>query len=158
MRLSRVLSAPTYGFDQPTGAAAHGRDVFVTNTAGDTITELSSPSGSKVQIVPNLDGYLPTPGPVTFGDGYVFTVSPPGGSPMVTQVVPGNPATAPWMICNTNGNYYFSNPEALVVHGTDLWVVNEGGPGSPTQGAGSLTEMNTDSGALLGTFGRPDGT
>jgi hypothetical protein len=72
----------------------------------------------------------------------VFTLSPPGGSPMVTQITP-SPATVEWMMCNTNGPYLFNNPQAAVVDGTNLWVVNEGG--------NSLTEMDTDTGALIRT-------
>ncbi len=85
---------------------------------------------------------LPMVGPITYGDGYIFTVSPPGASPMVSQVVPSS-ATVSWMMCNTNGPYLFNNPEAAVVSGENLWIVNEGG--------NSLTEMDTDSGALIRT-------
>ena len=87
--------------------------------------------------------YLPTPAPITSGDGYVFTASPPGASPMVTQIT-ASTGSVNWMMCNTNAAYLFNNPQALVVAGSDLWVVNEGG--------NSLTEMDADSGALLGTF------
>jgi hypothetical protein len=47
-------------------------------------------------------------------------------------------------MCNTNGPYLFNNPQSLVVAGTNLWVVNEGG--------NSLTEMDTASGNLIKTF------
>jgi len=79
---------------------------------------------------------------VVTGDGYVFVISPPGYSPMVTQITPST-GTANWMMCNTNGPYLFDNPESAVVTGSDLWVVNEGG--------NSLTEMDASSGALLQT-------
>ena len=82
-------------------------------------------------------GWLPMVGPITYGDDYLFTASPPGASPMVSQITTA-PPTANWMMCNTNGPYVFNNPQALVVAGTNLWVVNEGG--------NSLTEMDTDSG------------
>lgn len=85
-------------------------------------------------------------GPITYGNGYVFAVSPPGSSPMVSQITP-SPASANWMMCNTNGPYLFNNPEALVVAGSDLWVVNEGG--------NSLTEMDTVTGNLIRTIFNP---
>jgi len=43
--------------------------------------------------------------------------------------------------------YLFNDPQALVVAGTNLWVVNEDG--------NSLTEMDTDSGALIRTIANP---
>jgi hypothetical protein len=48
------------------------------------------------------------------------------------------------MMCNTNGPYLFNNPQSAVVAGSNLWVVNEG--------SSSLTEMDTDSGALIRTI------
>jgi len=56
---------------------------------------------------------------------------------MVTQLV-GTTRSLPWMMCNGNGSYNFSNPQALVVYGPNLWVVNAGN--------NSLTEMNAASG------------
>jgi len=56
----------------------------------------------------------------------------------------------PWMMCNTNGPYEFSNPQALAVAGSTLWVVNEGGLNAPY--GPSLTEMNASSGALIRTI------
>jgi hypothetical protein len=148
----RVISA-TAGpggsseFSTPTGMAAHGGDVWVSNLASKTLTELSASSGTLIQVVPNTDNYLPAPGAVAWGDGYVFVASPPGPSPMVTQVVPTDPAKLPWMMCNTNGPYTFSNPQALVVYGRHLWVVNEGGAGGPP--GNSLTEMDAVTGKLV---------
>jgi hypothetical protein len=119
----------------------------VTNETGQSVTEVEASTGGEVQVVPNTDDYLPTPGPIAYGDGYFFAASPPGSSPMITQLVPSNPASLPWMMCNTNGPYKFSNPQALAVFGTDLWVVNEGGAGSPK--GNSLTEMNASTGDLI---------
>jgi hypothetical protein len=85
-------------------------------------------------------------GPIAYGNGYLFAVSPPGWSPMVTQITP-SPATVNWMMCNTNGPYLFNDPQAVVVAGTNLWVVNEGG--------NSLTEMDTVTGALIRTIVNP---
>ena len=70
---------------------------------------------------------------------------------MVTQFdVVGTTIESPWMMCNTNGPYDFSNPQALAIYGHDLWVVNEGGSGDPP--GNSLTEMNTSSGSLIRTI------
>ena len=47
-------------------------------------------------------------------------------------------------MCNFNGPYLFNNPQAAVVYGSNLWVVS--------RGSSSLTEMDTDSGALIRTI------
>jgi len=48
------------------------------------------------------------------------------------------------MMCNYNGPYLFNDPQAAVVSGDNLWVVN--------QASSSLTALNTDSGALIRTI------
>jgi len=141
MTLARIIRGSAYGFRRPIGAAINGKDLWVTNEAGDSVTEISTTTGAPVRVVVDHTN-LPTPGPITVGDGYVFTVSPPGNSPMVTQVMASG--AVPWMMCNTNGPYLFNNPQAAVVSGSNLWVVNKTGS--------SLTEMNTDSGALIRTI------
>jgi hypothetical protein len=148
MTLVSVLSASSYGFDEPIGIASHGGNVWVSNLNGKSLTEFAATTGTEEQVVTSPDdNYLPTPEPIAYGAGHVFVASPPGGSPMITQVVPTDPSQLPWMMCNTNGPYTFSNPQALVTYGTNLWVVNEGGAGGPT--GNSLTEMNADTGALI---------
>ena len=62
---------------------------------------------------------------------------------MVSQITTTDGAVA-WMMCNTNGAYLFNNPQSAVVAGSSLWVVSKGG--------NSLTQMNTDSGALIRTI------
>ena len=44
---------------------------------------------------------------------------------MITQVVPGAHVAMPWMMCNTNAAYTFSNPDALAIVGADLGVADE---------------------------------
>jgi len=135
-----ILSDPSFGFNTPIGLAFDGTDIWVTNQGGDSVTELSPATLQAVTVL--VSGYLPMVGPVTFGDGYVFTLSPPGSSPMVSQIVP-SPASVTWMMCNTNGPYLFDNPESLALSGSNLWVANESG--------NSLTEMDSDTGALIRT-------
>ena len=135
-----TLSGPSYGFSEPTGVAFDGKHLWVTNQTGGSVTEIGPYTGNALQVIVN--GNLPWPGPVTTGDGYVFAASPPGASPMVTQVT-ASTGSVNWMMCNTNGPYLFNNPQSLVVAGPDLWVVNEGG--------NSLTQMDAVTGALIQT-------
>ncbi len=138
------LSGPTFTFSTPIGVAFDGTNIWVTNQTGGSVTEFSPVTLAKLNVLSSSN--LPMVGPIAYGDGYVFTVSPPGSSPMVTQVIP-SPASVSWMMCNTNGPYLFNNPEALAVAGENLWVVNEGG--------NSLTEMDTDTGDLIRTVANP---
>ena len=142
MTLVTNLTGTRYRFSKPTGVVVDGPDLWVTNQTGDSVTEIATSSHRVVRVVLDHTN-LPTPGPVTSGAGYVFTLSPPGDSPMVSQITPGN-GIVTWMMCNTNGPYLFSNPQAVVVAGSNLWVVNKG--------SSSLTEMDSDSGALIRTI------
>ncbi|MHB1509631.1 MAG: NHL repeat-containing protein [Acidimicrobiales bacterium] len=149
MKWEATLAGQGYQFATPSGIASHGADLWVTNTTGRSVTEIAAATGDVVQVVPNTSDYLPTPGPITYGNGYLFAASPPGSSPMITQIVPSRPAKMPWMMCNTNGPYLFSNPQALIVIGDNLWVVNQG---SQSLRGNSLTEMNTSTGRLIRTI------
>jgi hypothetical protein len=142
MTVVTILQGPSYKFNKPTGAAVLGSDLWVTNQAGDSVTEIATNTDRVVRVVVDHTN-LPTPGPVVVGDRYVFTISPPGDSPMVSQIRPSNGAVA-WMMCNNNGAYLFNDPQSAVVAGSSLWVVSKGG--------NSLTQMNTDSGALIRTI------
>ncbi len=142
MKLVTILQGPSYKFRKPTGAAVVGGDLWVTNQTGDSVTEIATNTDEVTRVVIDHTN-LPTPGPIAVGDGYVFTVSPPGNSPMVSQITSTDGAVA-WMMCNTNGAYLFNDPQAAVVAGSSLWVVSKGG--------NSLTQMNTDSGALIRTI------
>jgi hypothetical protein len=138
------LSGPAFAFSTPIGVAFDGTNVWVTNQSDESVTEFSATTLEEENVL--VSGNLPMVGPITYGDGYVFAVSPPGSSPMVSQIIP-SPAAVNWMMCNTNGPYLFNDPQALVVNGTVLWVVNEGG--------NSLTEMDADSGDLIRTIANP---
>jgi hypothetical protein len=139
-----LLSGPSFAFSDPTGVAFDGSDLWVTDQGSSSVTEFSPTTLSEVNVLTSDN--LPQVGPITSGDGYVFTVSPWGSSPMVSQITV-SPASVNWMMCNTNGPYLFNNPQALVVAGSNLWVVNEGG--------NSLTEMDTVSGDLIRTIFNP---
>ncbi len=137
-----TLQGPRFKFARPMGVVADRGHLWVTNQTGDSVTEIAADTGRVVRVVVDHTN-LPTPGPVTVGAGYVFTLSPPGDSPMVSQITPDD-GTVTWMMCNANGPYLFSDPQAVVVAGSNLWVVNKA--------SSSLTEMDSDSGALIRTI------
>ncbi len=136
-----TLSAAGYKFSKPTGSTVLGKKLWVTDWGNDSVTVISTKNNHVVRVITD-DEYLPTPGPVIAGSGFVYAASPPGASPMVTQVTPKT-GKINWMMCNTNGPYQFNNPQAMALAGQNLWIVNEGG--------NSLTQMNSVSGALIRT-------
>lgn len=138
------LSGSPFDFSTPTGVAFDGSNMWVTNQSDSSVTEFSPTTLDYLNFLQSSN--LPMVGPITYGNGYVFAVSPPGSSPMVSQITP-SPASVNWMMCNTNGPYLFDNPQALVVAEANLWVVNEGG--------NSLTEMDTVTGNLIRTISNP---
>jgi hypothetical protein len=135
------LAGSQFQFKTPKGIAYDGTNLWVTDQAGDSVTEFSPTTLHELSVTTDATN-LPDVGPIVYGDHDLFAASPPGSSPMVTQIA-GSPVLLPWMMCNGNGPYLFNNPQAMAVAGPNLWVVNEGG--------NSLTEMNASTGALIRT-------
>lgn len=133
----QLVEGPSYGLDSPAGVAYSGGDVWITDSADYQITELTT-SGSLVQVITNSSNDAnygfdhPTAIVATGSDVYVD--SPPGSSPMITEVNASN-SEGDWYECNTNSpDPDFDNPTGLVVSGSDAWVV------SPADN--TLTELN----------------
>ena len=149
-----IISGSAFQFDftvpagVPVAPAATTRSgvLWVTSPTTSTVTEVNVKTLGLRQVVTN--GNLAKPGPVIANGEYVFTASPPGGSPMITQLI-RKTSVVTWMMCNTNANYYFNDPQSLVIVGTSLWIVNEGGVAGVNGNIASLTQMNIDSGALV---------
>ena len=133
----QLVEGPTYGLDNPAGIAYSGGDVWITDSADYQITEFTT-SGSLVQVITNSSndanyGFDHPTAIVTSGS-YVYVDSPPGSSPMITEVNASN-SEGDWYECNTNSpDPDFDNPTGLVVTGSDAWVV------SPADN--TLTELN----------------
>ena len=125
----RRVATSNDGLERPSGIAFDGTHLWITDAATSSVTELSS-TGALVRIVSNSsfnDNYgFNAPTVVVASSPNVYVVSPPGASPMVTQI---NAATAEgnWYECNTNTpDPQFNNPTGLIVHGGYVWVVSPG--------------------------------
>ncbi len=140
----QTITSSADGFATPAGIASDGAHVWISDSATDSLTELSASTGALDQVIGNssLDGGygFNAPSVVLAGSGVVYVVSPPGGSPMVTQVADGT-GIANWMMCNTNYPFNFLNPAGLAIDGANLWVVNNAN--------NSLSEMNAASGVWV---------
>lgn len=136
-------TSSTYAFSGPDGIASDGSDLWEINAAGNTVDELTPALGFVASSSTNLSD----PGAVlaTKGMVWVSSWSWPGQSSMVTQFTVVNHAlSSPWMMCNSNGPYKFSNPAGFTISGSSLWVANEGD--------NLVDQMNASSGALVATY------
>lgn len=136
------LGGPTYGLSAPAGIAFDKAHVWLADSGSNSVTEIMVSTHKVVQQLTSSQYGLTSPAPILFGGKYVYVASPPGGSPMVTAILPSG-GVFEWMMCNTNYHFQFDNPQALIVVGPNIWVANEGG--------NSLTELNALSGILVGS-------
>ncbi len=123
----RRITAAADGLEQPAGIAFDHKHLWVTDAMTSAVTELS-PQGALVQVITNssLNGNygFDSPTVVVATPAEVYVVSPPGASPMVTQIdtATGN---GNWYECNTNSpDPQFANPTGLVVNKGYVWVVS----------------------------------
>ncbi|HLK44392.1 MAG TPA: hypothetical protein VKT18_00325, partial [Acidimicrobiales bacterium] len=133
-------TSPAYAFAGPNGIASDGTDLWEINATGNTVDELTPGLG----FVASSSTNLTNPGAVLATKGMVW-VSSWSQSSMVTQFTVVNHAlSSPWMMCNSNGPYKFSNPAGFALSGSSLWVANEGD--------NLVDQMNASSGALVATY------
>jgi hypothetical protein len=142
----RTLSGVSYGFNGPDAVVSHLGDVFVVNHGG-SVTELNGSTGALVRVIR--------------GPGYDF-VSPNAavvqGSDDVWVVDTGNNAVTEFsattgvlirVLTNAKGRYGFAVPTAIAVAGPDLWVTSKAGGSATDPNAGTLTEIDASTGALV---------
>jgi outer membrane protein assembly factor BamB len=152
-RLVRVIA--DQGLSAPDGITAADGHVWVADSGSNAATEVDAVTGAVIGTFNDSDGQygFGSPSVAIESAGNVFIASPFGTSPMVTKLSAAN-GTPSWYMCNTNGPYYFSLLSAFAVSGDRLWVASRSGANSKTGGAktGSLTELDTGTGALITTL------
>ncbi len=147
--LVRTITAVD-ALSQPDGIGSNGTYVWVADAGNDGVTQLQASTGSLVQVINSGSYGFWSPATTLVHGGMVYVASPPGGSPMVTGFTATSASGLSFSMCNTNSPYFqFSEPSALAVSGSDLWVANSGPNG--TYAGTSLTEMNATTGAPVGT-------
>ena len=142
------------GLRKPDGITVADGHVWVSDAASNAATDIDEATGTVLATYGDADGKygFGSPSVAVASGGYVFIADPFGTSPMVTKLSATSGAPS-WYMCNTNGPYYFSLLSALAVSGHHMWVASRSGANSKTPGAktGSLTELDTGSGALITT-------
>lgn len=123
----RVVDATADGLVQPDGVSFDGTHLWVTDGGGYQVTELDA-DGDLDQVVTDssLDqnyGFNHPSATVASG-GEVYTVSPPGSSPMVTQIT-ASTAEGNWFECDTNSpDPDFVYPTGIAVAAGSIWVTS----------------------------------
>jgi hypothetical protein len=147
---SGPLPAPPNGnaaeFDQPSGLAFANGDLWVTNRAGNSLTEIAptTPASWVGTYFGSSYGFS-APVAVAAYDTDLF-VANAGGSVSEVSALDGSAVRV-----IAGPGYGFSNPVAIAVSGSTLLVLNSGGSG----GSGSITEIDADTGALIGVVSGP---
>ena len=123
----RRVTASADGLEQPSGVAFARSHVWIADAGSDAVTELNA-TGVLTRVITNgsLNGNYGFDAPtVVVGTAKdVYVISPPGASPMVTQIDTAN-GNGNWFECNTNSpDPQFANPTGLIVHGGYVWVVS----------------------------------
>jgi hypothetical protein len=141
------LTDTSFGLEDPKGIAYDGSNLWVSDSATNSVTELTA-GGALVQVIGNGSNNanygFDSPRSVVASARAVYVVSPPGASPMVTKIITAT-ANGQWYECNTNSpDPEFVNPTGIALLGSDIWVVSPGN--------NSLAELQSSTGSLLNRF------
>ncbi len=134
---SRVVGASE--FDAPSGLAMGEGHLWVTNEAGDSVTEINPSNGDWIGTFTRAGGYrFSQPVAITRVQAELF-VANAGGS--VTEMAADN---GKLLRVIHGAQFHFTDPVAIASSGTTLLVLNGG-----QSRTGSITEINARTGALV---------
>jgi streptogramin lyase len=134
-------------FDEPLAVAVSGQHVWVTNVAGNSVTEFNASTGSEVRVISAQRGRFQTPIAITIRSNHVWVVNEgvrgePGGTGSISEL---NANTGALIRVIDDRAAMIDNPAGLAVSGSRVWV-------SSLQTAsknGSLTTLDATTGAVL---------
>jgi hypothetical protein len=132
-------------FDAPSGLTFGGGHLWVTNQAGDSVTEINPSSGAWLATFTRSKGYLFNRPAAITSDGSDLFVANASGS--VTEMRSSNGALVRVI---SGAKYHFVDPIAIDSSRNTVLVLNAGRPGGLV--AGSITEINARTGLLQRTI------
>jgi hypothetical protein len=129
-------------FDAPSGLAFGGGHLWVTNKAGDSVTEINPTSGAWVASFTRTEGYLfAQPVAITRSGANLFVANAQGS---VSEM---NSSSGKLVRVIKGAKYHLVNPVSITSSGDTILVLNAG------HGAtGSITEISARTGALVRTI------
>lgn len=154
-RWLRTISGDGYGLRYPSGIAADGRDIWITNEPqigdgktpkpGDgTVTELDSSTGRLVRILTGQGYKFDFPGPIAAVGSDLWIANAWGGPLGNGDLVEVNASTG--ALVRIVSAAAINQPADIATRGSDLWVIN-----SLFDDNGSVTEINTRTGRVTWT-------
>lgn len=143
----RVLSGGQYGFADPRGVASGGGHVWIANSDGNSVTELSA-DGSWVRTLSGQRyGFRDPYGIVADGADIWVLNAPPRLASSLTEV---DAATGRWI--RTLSGTRLANASDIVADGPRLWVLS-----STEWDVNSLVELRASDGRWIRTVPEPSG-
>jgi hypothetical protein len=142
---SAIVSTSALEFDTPSGLAFGGGHLWVTNEAGNSVSEIDPSDGSWITTV-NAGKYgFHQPSAIT-RDGADLFVANAAGS--VSELRASNGA----FVRHISGSrYHFVNPVAIEAAGSFVLVLNGGRPNLTDTSIGSITVIRASNGAPVRT-------
>jgi hypothetical protein len=134
---SSRLNPSTYNFNSPTSAAVVGTDLFVTNGAGNSVTEVNASTGTFMSQISGRHYKFQSPSAIEAVGTDLFVANAGGNS--VTEFSASNFKRVHVI---RRHNFDLADPVALASSGSDLFILN---------GRGSVAEVSTTSRKLIGT-------
>jgi hypothetical protein len=128
-------------FDEPTGLAIGGGHLWVTNEAGDSVTEINPSDGAWITTIARAKGYrFNRPIAITDNGTNLFIAN---AGDLVTEIT----ASSGKLVRVISGaRFHFANPVAITSTGNTVLVLSAG---SATAPSGSITEFSARTGAFL---------
>jgi hypothetical protein len=163
----RVIPDSRFGPDAPRAMFVDGPDLFVADGYGGALTELDVASGAVVRVISG--GEYDFVGPyaiAAYGPDLLVGDAGSGTTGSPSYVTEVDAATGALVRVVTGPRYHFYGPGAMALDGQDLFVLNDGSPASggtltpppttpSTSSAGSLTEIDATTGALVRVISGP---
>jgi DNA-binding beta-propeller fold protein YncE len=144
----QVLTGAGYDFNSPDSVTATGGQLWVTNTKGNSLTEISDTDGALVRRIAGRQYGFSAPVAATTNGNRLWVANLDGDS--VTEI---NASDGSVVRVISGAKYGFDQPVALTYESGDVWVVNAVG--------NSVTELSAADGSLVrvistaGEFSRP---
>jgi hypothetical protein len=129
-------------FDHPSGLAFANGYLWVTNQAGNSLTEILP--ADPARWVATYSGFSSPRAIAAYGTD-LFVAN---GTGSVTEVSAASPSVVRYI---AGSAYHFSDPSAVAIAGSTLLVLNSGSSGA----SGSLTEINANTGSLIRVIAGP---
>jgi hypothetical protein len=128
-------------FNEPTGLAIGGGHLWVTNEAGDSVTEINPSNGAWISTIASAKGYrFNRPVAITRNGANLFVLN---AGDSVTEMTA---STGKFVRVISGARFHFANPVAVTSTGNTMLVLNAGSAKTPS---GSITEFNARTGAFI---------